>query len=139
MRALGILCTVTLGLCGCMTTRDSERSATDADLVINPYDTIADRPDVLLTAQLSGRLLFDGRCVVVQTAKGPVVPLWPEGTQVVVKDDRQVITLPEQRGSVAIGGKASLSGAAFSASDTARLPTVSASCAHTFFAVSTAR
>lgn len=139
MKASNIWCAAMLGLGGCMTTAGSGRLATDAVLVTNPFDTVANRPGVLLTARLAGSLTFDGKCLVVKTPGGPVVPLWPEGTRIVDRDGRHIVTLPDNRGSVTIGGRAALSGSAFSASDKARLPpTALETCPPDYFAVSTA-
>lgn len=141
VRAVGILSVVALCLGGCATTafRDG-RLISDADLATNPFDTITNRPDILLTARLAGHMVFDGKCVVVETANGPITPLWPEGSRVVTTGDRQAINLPDGRGSVVLGRKVSLSGSAYSSSDAnLSAPKTRAGCPPTYFAVSTAR
>jgi hypothetical protein len=45
------------------------------ELAFNPFDTAENRPDIFLTAGLSGKLFRQGQCIIIGSATGKVTPL----------------------------------------------------------------
>jgi hypothetical protein len=121
----------------CMTSDVPMNDVTQDQLALNPFDTAASRPEILLTGKLAGRLRSNGRCLVVYGGSGPVTPLWPEGTVLRRENGRLLLQLPDGRGSAEIGSRVQLGGGAFAQSGEGQLAGwVRGSCPQVFFAVS---
>jgi hypothetical protein len=120
-----------------MTNGGPANEATQDQLAFNPFDTADSRPEIFLTGKLSGRLASNGRCIVVEADGGSVTPLWPEGTELRRDGDRLVLSLPDGRGTAALGGRVRLGGGAFAEVGRERLAAwVASACPQIFFAVS---
>jgi len=105
-----------------------------ARLAFNPFDTPEDRPKVLNTASVTGRLWVRDACVVIETASGPMTPLWPVGATL-GRDG--VIELPEGRGNARLGAKVRLTGSAFAQGQEPRsVELIPALCPLPYFATS---
>lgn len=110
----------------------------DVHMALNPYDTIDNRPGIMLTAQLQGRLESNGKCIIVRTATRTVTPLWPEGTIIDRSSRKQRIVLPEGRGAAAFNRQVSFGGATLPASRSFVVATSTRDlCPQAYFIVST--
>ena len=133
---LVIAAVLAASLSGCATTSDPVGGATSNQLAINPFDQPGARPGVFLAGRLEGTLTSDGRCVIVVQAAQSVTPLWPGGTTVLDAGGRATVSLPDGRGSAALGKRVTLSGGAFPAADAGRLAdAVRRNCPGSFFVV----
>lgn len=122
---------------GCTTPSSSPSATSEEQLALNPFDRVGSRPEILNTAQLTGRLSSNGRCVTVETPTGAATPLWPEGTVLRQEAGRTLVVLPDGRGSAVLGGKVKLAGGSFAASQLEALPGwVKGSCPNNYFTVS---
>jgi hypothetical protein len=107
-------------------------------LALNPFDTMANRPEVFLTAGLIGRLSSNGQCVILGTSRGAITLLWPEGTQLRREGGRTLIVLPDNRGVGVYGSEVRLGGGVFQESERGLWSkTVRQNCPERAFAVST--
>ena len=139
MNKLAYVLVSTLSLSACISGVKTDHVPLHEDnLLLNPYDRIGNRPEVLLTAQLKGRLTFDGKCLQVTGTNSSVTPLWPEGTKVENSENEKRLILPDNRGSAKIGSTVSIGGAAFLDEQSAQLPANPERCPRPFFGVSTA-
>lgn len=136
-RFFAVLAVAAPFLGGCMTTSSRPSDVTQEQVALNPFDTAASRPEILLSARLDGTLGSNGRCVTIGTANGSVTPLWPEGTEVRREANRTLLVLPDGRGTAEFGQRVRLGGGAFGPADRNRLaePARSA-CPEVYFAVS---
>jgi hypothetical protein len=122
-----------------MTSDVMVKDVTQDQLALNPFDTVASRPEILLTGKLTGRLRSNGRCLVVEAGAGPVTPLWPEGTVLRRENGGLTLELPDGRGSAKLGSRVQLGGGTFAAAGEGRLAGwIRGSCPQLFFAVSNA-
>jgi hypothetical protein len=126
-----------LTLPGCMTDAPPPAEPTQQQLALNPFDTPESRPEILLTGKLTGRLATDGRCVTVETASGPVTPLWPGGTELRRQGKQTFVVLPDERGTASFGQRMRLAGGSFPASERDRLASFARTdCPQVYFVVS---
>lgn len=108
---------------------------TGARLAFNPFDTPEDRPMVLNTASVTGRMGVRDACVVIETDSGPMTPLWPVGATL---DPDGVIALPEGRGTTRLGTKVLLTGSAVAeGQESQSIELIPALCPRPYFATST--
>lgn len=125
-----------IAVSSCATPRPTA-PVTQEQVALNPYDSKDDRPAILLTAKLAGRLGSNGRCIIVGAEGAVVTPLWPEGTEVMRRGSETVLVLPGGRGTAVVGEKVSLGGGSLPASQRERLPEwVKRHCPELYFAVS---
>jgi len=125
-------------LAGCAASGRPAAIVTEAQLALNPHDRPGQRPEIMLSGLLAGRLVSNGRCLTVVTGRGAVTPLWPVGTAVRKGSGGTEIVLPDGRGTAIVGQRARLAGGSFAASQAGELsPPVRTSCSSPYFAVST--
>ncbi|MFN3944563.1 MAG: hypothetical protein ACK4K7_06515 [Allosphingosinicella sp.] len=124
-------------LVACATTPSTP--ITSDQLVLNLADTPEARPDIFLTARLSGRLVSNGTCIVVRTRSAEVTPLWPVGTRLQSNGTTAEIILPDDRGRVKIGDHVVLSGGGGFSEYASRVGGNAGLCSSTHFSVATAK
>lgn len=131
-------------IAGCATTSPSsdvtsDDTASNGELALNPFDRIDARPDILLTGRAEGNLRSTGTCIVLQTERGILTPLWPEGTTVRTDSGRPTVVLPDGRGAAALGAPAVLTGGAFATTDEPQIERrLREACPTPFYSVSIA-
>lgn len=124
---------ISICTCGCTT---SSSTGTIPKIVLNPLDTPSNRPDILLSGGLSGRLTVHQNCVVLSKYGAKITPLWPVGTILNQAGKRLQILLPDQRGQSKIGNRVKLSGAKISSDDTSIVASLPPGCPSSQFVVS---
>jgi hypothetical protein len=115
----------------------AELNVPKLQLAFNPFDTQVNRPDVLLTGGIAGRLHVEGSCVQLRTRSEKLTPLWPGETTISNANGRLEIVLPDGRGRGAIGQRVKLSGSSFPTDESAKLAKMlPKGCSSNLFAVS---
>lgn len=126
-------------LAGCTTVGGGFAEIPTARLLTNPFDTIADRPDVLNTAATTGKIDVTGQCVGLARDGVSLTLLWPEGTKYELEGSSLFIVLPDNRGRAVVGKTITLTGSTLHSAGEKQLPDpYRAVCASPFFTVSSA-
>src|SRR3954468_14648451 len=137
IRSSVCLCVACFIFDGCVAASSGPVPMTEQQLAFNPNDREGNRPEILLTGAVTGRLMTDGKCVILKTAAGDVTPLWPEGTRLRSNGGVTSVVLPDGRGTAPIGAKVRLAGGAFPASQHEALSEFAKSaCPDDYFTVS---
>ena len=121
---------------GCATS-NAPLTAAAPILQYNPFDSLESRPDIFLSGGLKGKLIRQGRCVIIKATTGNVTPLWPTGTKLITSERRWAVELPDKSGIVHLGDQVKLSGSTLPRGDEYRIVKASRpSCPPTYFVVS---